>query len=98
MFDFQCELSVIMRTRAELSSGAIARWARHALLYNCEPFRIHHSRLLYPPIAPADWAFETIVAIRVVTGHLITPFWNFPGFAATFRIYRGSCQALLVRP
>lgn len=62
-----------MRTCAGLSANAIACWARHALLYNCEPFRIHHSRLFYPAIAFAGHAFETVIAVWIVTWHSITP-------------------------
>jgi hypothetical protein len=63
-----------MRTRAGLSANTIARWTRYALLYNCELFRIHHSRLFYPAIAVAGKAFKAVIAARIVTWHFIIPF------------------------
>jgi hypothetical protein len=86
-----------MGTSAGLSANAIARWARHFFLYNCELFRIHITRLFYPAIALAGHAFIAVIAVWVVTWHSITPFLILPVFAATFRVGRSAHQALLVR-
>lgn len=70
----EVRLSVVMGARTGLSANAIACWARHLLLYNCELFSIHHSRLFYPAIALTSQAFEAVVAVWIVSWHIVAPF------------------------
>ena len=62
-----------MGTRAGFSANAVARREANLLLYNCELFRIHHSRRIYPAIALAGHAFEAVLAVWIVSWHLIAP-------------------------
>ena len=63
-----------MGTGAGLSSNTLARWARHFFLYNSELFRIHITCLFYPAIALAGHTFETVIAVWIVTWHLLLLF------------------------
>jgi hypothetical protein len=62
-----------MGTRPGLSANAVARMASHFFLYNSELFRIHITRRFYPAIALAGHAFEAVLAVWIVSWHLIAP-------------------------
>lgn len=64
---------MVMGSRTRLSTNAIACWARYPFFDDFEILGIYISGLFYRAIAATGQAFEAIVAVWIVTRHVVTP-------------------------
>jgi len=53
------------------------------------------SHCIFPAIALAGQAFETVIEVWIVTWHSITPLRILPIFTTTFRVYRSGRRPYL---
>jgi hypothetical protein len=86
---------MVVNTRARLSANPFACRACHFLFDNCEPFRVHIARRLYPAIALTGHTLEAVIAVWVVTWHLLVPVLKVLFLAAMFRVCCKDCHTLL---